>query len=299
MILQLMVADPAFEPIPGREEFPRKEPITMRVFISVDMEGIAGITTNPQREPGNSEYQWGRELQLGEANAAIEAAFEAGAREVVVNDSHNNMDNLYPAGLDRRARLITGNRKPLSMMQGIGSRFDAALFIGYHARRGSASAIMDHTYCGAIDEARINGKVAGESMLNGLFAGSFGVPLVLVSGDQTLQKEVRALNPAIETVVVKEGITSYSALNDHPEVAREKIRAGVLKALAAPKLPKPLTLRAPYRFEVTLALTHMADMCALIPGVERKGSRTLVFRHADYASAYRTFLVMMRLASSM
>ena len=269
----------------------------MRIFISADMEGVAGISSNSQREPDLRDYSWGRKLMTEEVNAAIRGAFEAGAKKVLVNDSHNTMDNLLPDLLDRRAKLITGNRKPLSMMQGISKQFDAALFIGYHAYRGTAQSVMDHTYSeGSINAVHVNGKPAGETYLNGLFAGAFGVPLVMVSGDQSLRQEVQALDPKIEAVVVKEGLSRYCAAHDHPEVACENIQKGVFQALSAPQFPKPLRLRPPYRFEVDLIHTHMADHCLLVPGVVKKGPRKIVFRQSDYITAYKEFLVLLRLA---
>jgi len=269
----------------------------MRVYISIDMEGVAGITSDTHREPGNEDYQWGRRLMTGEANAAIAGAFEAGAKEVLVNDSHNTMDNLQPHQLDPRAKLLSGRCKPMSMMEGISRRFDAALFIGYHALRGTAGAIMDHTYSErAVNTIRINGVEAGETLINGLVAGHYGVPLVLVSGDRAVAKEVQALSPGICAVVVKEAVTRLSAMCDPPEVAREKIHAGVKEALSGARWPKPLSLRSPYRFEVAFIHTHMADICMRVPGVRRKSGRTVTFRQEDYLTGFKELLVLMSLA---
>ncbi len=269
----------------------------MRVFISLDMEGVAGITSDHHREPGREDYQWGRQLMTGEANAAIAGAFDAGASEVLVNDSHNTMDNVQPEHLDPRARLLSGSRKPLSMMEGISRRFDAALFIGYHARRGTAKAIMDHTYSErVVNTVRINGKPAGETLLNGLVAGYYGVPLVLVSGDRALAREVQALGHGIHTVVVKEAVTRYSAASDHPEAVREKIRASVEQALSASQWPKPLRLRSPYRFEVAFIHTYMADLCMRVPGLKRRDGRTVSFRQENYLTGFKELLALMSLA---
>lgn len=269
----------------------------MRVFISIDMEGVAGITSNSQREPGHEDYQWGRRLMAGEANAAITGAFDAGAKEVLVNDSHNTMDNLQPHHLDPRAKLLSGSRKPLSMVEGLSRRFEAALFIGYHAQRGTPGAIMDHTYSErAVNTIRINGQYAGETLINGLVAGYFGVPLILVSGDRALAQEVRSINSAIRSVVVKEAVTRYSAACDHPEVACEKIREGVKQALSASRRPKPLRLRSPYRFEVAFIHTHMADISLRVPGVKRKDGRTVTFRQKDYLVGFKQLLALMSMA---
>lgn len=269
----------------------------MRVFISIDMEGVAGIVSERHRTPGNEDYQWGRKLMVGEANAAIEGAFRAGAKEVLVNDSHNTMDNLLPELMDPRAKLLIGRYKPLSMMQGISKRFDAVMFIGYHAHRGTAQAIMDHTYSeSTINTIRINGREAGETLINGLVAGYFGVPVVLVSGDRALEQEVHELDPKIQTVVVKEAITRYSAINHHPQAARDKICQGVEAALKSGDFPKPLKMRPPYRFEVNLIQTHSAEMCKRIPGVTLKAPRTVAFRQDDYLTGFKELLAVMNLA---
>lgn len=266
----------------------------MRVFISVDMEGVAGIVSESQRNADRQDYAWARQIMIEEANAAVAGAFDAGAREVWVNDSHDTMDNMIPDRLDRRARLVTGTFKPLSMMQGISKRFDAAMFIGYHARRGTAGAVMDHTYSErGIDTICINGIEAGETLINGLVAGAYGVPLVLVSGDQMLQREVQALDPKIRSVIVKEGITRYSAVTDHPEAAREKIRAAVQETLEASRWPKPLRLRSPYRFEINFPHSHQADICLRVPGVKRKSGRRIVFRQEDYLTGFKELLALM------
>ena len=269
----------------------------MRVFISADMEGVAGITSDRHREPGNEDYQWGRRLMMGEVNAAVAGAFDAGAKEVLVNDSHNTMDNLQPHHLDPRAKLLSGSLKPLSMMEGFSRRFDAALFIGYHAKRGTPGAIMDHTYSErAVNTVRINGRFAGETLINGLVAGYLGVPLVFVSGDRALAREVRSLDPAIRSVVVKEAVTRYSAVCEHPEVVRKRIRTGVQQALSASRWPKPLRLRSPYRFEIAFIHTHMADMSMRVPGVRRKDGRTVAFRQEDYLTGFKELLALMSMA---
>jgi D-amino peptidase len=269
----------------------------MRIFISIDMEGVAGITSESHRTPDTEDYKWGRELMLAEANAAIAGAFDAGAKQVLINDSHNTMDNLLPQGLDGRATCITGSYKPLSMMEGISDKFDAALFIGYHAMRGTPEAVMDHTYSEqSLDSVRINGVPAGETLVNGLAAGAFGVPLVVVSGDLALKKEVQKISAGIESVVVKRGITRYCAECDPPELACKKIRDGVSRALSQNQLPKPLTVRKPVRFELDFPHTHMAELCTRMPGVARKGGRTITFKQNDYLTAFRQFLALTSIA---
>src|SRR6266571_4292408 len=159
----------------------------MRVYISVDMEGVAGVVHESQTDPTNpacaAEYARFRRLMTAEANAAIEGALAAGATKLVVNDSHWFMRNLLAEELHQAAELLSGDPKPQSMVEGIDGGFDAAVFIGYHARAGTRHAILDHTYADRIHDVRLNGRPVGELGINAAFAGVAGVPVALVSGD--------------------------------------------------------------------------------------------------------------------
>src|SRR6266536_481168 len=178
-----------------------------KVFISIDMEGIAGIAHRQQVTRGMGDYSIGRELMTGEANAAIDGAFEGGATSVVVNDSHGDMFNLLQERLDPRAELILGSPKvPLSMMQGFGADFDVALFVGYHAAAGTEGAVLDHTYSGRLlYDVRLNERSVTEAELNAAYAGAHGVPVGLVSGDDKICAQAAARLPGLRTVVVKRG----------------------------------------------------------------------------------------------
>ncbi|HET9465408.1 MAG TPA: M55 family metallopeptidase, partial [Gemmatimonadales bacterium] len=180
----------------------------MRVYISVDMEGVAGVVHEDQTDPTDArhagEYNRFRRLMTDEANAAIAGALEAGARSVLVNDSHWLMRNLLAEELNPAAELLSGGPKRLSMVEGIDAGFDAAMFIGYHARAGTRNATIDHTYTSRVYETRLNGEPVGELALNAAMAGVHGVAVVLVSGDLALAEEARALfGDGVETVVVK------------------------------------------------------------------------------------------------
>src|SRR3989475_11899904 len=195
----------------------------MGVYISVDMERIAGVVREPQTNPGDprgaSEYARFRKLMTAEANAAIEGALEAGASQVLVNDSHWFMRNLLAEELNQAAVLVSGGPKPRSMMEGIDGGFDAAFCIGYHARAGTRNAILDHTYADCIHEARLNGRPVGELGLNAALAGGFGVPVVLVSGDNALAAEARELlGEGVRPVIVKEAVNRHPANSAGPAV---------------------------------------------------------------------------------
>jgi len=274
----------------------------MKVFISMDMEGVAGIVDWNQVSPKHSEYAIGRELMTGEAAAAVEGALEAGAREIVVGDSHASMFNLLAEKMPTQARLVQGRCKPLSMMQGIDRSFDACAFVGYHAMRGTAGGVLSHTYSGVIYEAWLNRVLVGEPGMNATLAASFGVPLMFLSGDEAVCREVRGLLPGIETVAVKKGFGIKAASSIHPQKAREAIRAGIRKALSGKgkakgkgprrgKLPK-----SPFTLRLVLVKPEMADLCEAIPGIQRKEARVVEFRHRDFRTVYGAFLTVMRIS---
>ena len=271
----------------------------MRVYISVDMEGIAGVAHEDQTDPIEprhaGEYNRFRRLMTNEANAAVLGALDAGAAAVLVNDSHWLMRNLLAEELHPAAELLSGGPKRLSMVEGIDGGFDAAMFIGYHARAGTRHATIDHTYTSRVYEARLNGQPVGELGLNAAMAGLHGVPVVLVSGDQALAAEARALlGGDVETVVVKEAVGRFAARSLAPTVACERIRAGAVAALR--RRHQPYTLTPPLRLEVDFVLTQMADMAELIPGSTRSGGRTVVYTGADYREVFRAWRAMYNLA---
>ena len=163
----------------------------MNVYISCDAEGVAGISDWEQCVPGQKDYKLGRELMVGEVNAGIEGALVAGAKKIVVNDSHATMINLIPEELHPRALLLQGSEKPMSMVTGLDNSFDAVVFIGYHSMAGTSAGILSHTYTSIITEVRINGRQVGEPELNAMMAGWYGVPVVFLSGDESATKEIK------------------------------------------------------------------------------------------------------------
>lgn len=273
----------------------------MRVYMSIDMEGVAGIAhenqTNPIEPRYASEYTRSCRLMTAEANAAIEGALAAGATAVCVNDSHWLMRNLIADELHEAAELISGSPKPLSMMEGIDGGFDAAVFIGYHSRAGTAAATIDHTYTDRVYEVRINGTAFGELGLNAALAGSFGVPVAMVSGDSAVAAEATALlGDGVQTVVVKEAIGRYAARSVAPAIARRRIHDGVKRALEHHHTP--FTVDGPVTVAIDFAQTHMAEMALLIPGTRRTAGRTVEHTHDDFRGAFRVWRAMYSLAGA-
>lgn len=278
----------------------------MRIYVSVDMEGLAGVAHPHQVVFGRdgidrTDYDRSRALMAGETNAAIEAAFEGGAREVVVNDSHWQMRNLRAEDLAEGARLIIGD-KPLSMTQGIGGpgdgAFDGAAFIGYHAGAGHPSGVIGHTYSSAtVLEVRVNGLPHNEAGLNAIRLGHHGVPVILVAGDDALAGEVEQLLPWVERVVVKRALGSQVAESMSPHEAKVAIREGMRRALGRLGEMRTYEPVLPLAGEIDFRLPTMADYAAVLPGVERLAPRTVGFGAPDGDAFFRLFLSLTRLAA--
>jgi D-amino peptidase len=260
----------------------------MKVFLSTDMEGTAGVVDWEQCVGDGPQAAAGRRLLLAEVNAAIVGALAGGATEVVVNDSHSTMRNLPPGELAGRASYISGSHKPLYMMQGLDDSFDAVMFISYHGSVG-APAGLSHTYNPrAVIEVRIDGTVTGEAGINALVAAHYGVPIILVTGDSCACEETAALVPGVTQAVVKEHVSRVAAHSLHPEAACELIRgrAEVAMSAAASAAPPPLD---PGILEVFVRTTDIAEAASWVRGVERVGPRALRIRGADRLATYRAF----------
>lgn len=271
----------------------------MKIFISVDIEGISGISSREQIFPDGRYYESARKIMTKEVNQVINATFENGAKDVVVNDSHFNKDNILIEELDSRVMLISGKYRPLNMLQGIDESFDAVFLIGYHARAGTPEAFYDHTNIFHINNLKINGKSMGELGINGRIAGYFGVPVVLVSGDQ---KTIFCANEELDNpvgVIVKESISRTAVKIFPPSFVTKLIREGVKEAVEKIKSFKPVRERKPVNLEVSFNFSNMAEICLLIPGVFRKDARTVLYKANDFMEAYKVYRLMIELASKL
>jgi D-amino peptidase len=201
--------------------------------------------------------------------------------------------------MDTRAELLIGSPKVLSMMQGFGPEFDVALFVGYHAGAGTQSAVMDHTYSGRLFyEVRVNGEPVTETELNAAFAGTYGVPVGLVTGDDKICAVAAKMLSGVRTVAVKEAFGRNVARSLHPQAARDAIRRAAAEAVAARQELIPFTLDPPIALEADIANTSATDVCALAPGVERVGPRTVRFETDDLREAFRCLLAWTYLGAS-
>ncbi len=256
----------------------------MKVFIAVDLEGVAGYV---KWDPADRQRE--REFITADANAAIQGAFEGGATEVLVTEAHANMRNIIPEQLDGRASFLSGKPKSQNHMAGIDDTFDAAMLVGYHARAGILNAVMAHTYSLSIFSLVFNGIEVGELGADAAIAGYYGVPVVMTSGDTALCAEAQELLGDIETVCVKEGVSHTAAKRLGLERARELIADGARRGLDNAGACPPFAIHGPVQTEITFSDPSYADNITDLPLVERVDGRTVRFTTDDYLQAFETF----------
>ena len=287
----------------------------MKVFISFDMEGVAGIVDWSQCRGPGQPYEEGRRLLLGEVNAAIDGAMAGGATEIVCNDSHGTMNNLDPAELHGQAAYVSGRHKPLYMMQGLDATADVVFMVGYHGSISGESSVLSHTYNPAVvSHVSLNGTRVGESGINALVALACQAPVGLITGDQQTIAEADPFLPDAERVVVKESFTRFGASSLHPEVACELITDGARRAVErvaaepsevweiaaeAPGAPseepgvlRPPAISLPATLEVHMQTADMAEVASWVRGVERTGVRTVSIRGEDPLAMFRSFVAV-------
>jgi D-amino peptidase len=267
----------------------------LKVYIAADMEGIGGVSTwDVQAESRGREYEKFRQLMTQEVNAAVAGAFDAGAAEVLVSDSHGDAQNIDVEALDKRAQLIRAWPRPLLMMEGIDSTFGAAVLVGYYASQGRYPAVLAHNLNSQrIMEIKYNGTVLPDAGLAAAIAGEYGVPVVFVSGDQAVADEMKQLVGPIETAEVKHAIGFYAATMMHPETARQLIREGVKRGLERRGQMKPYRLARPIKVQVTFKQTVNAEVVSYFPEVERVNGDTIAFTGHDMTEVSRFLSAIM------
>jgi D-amino peptidase len=266
---------------------PAQQPRPLKVFISIDMEGLAGVVTGPDVNPAGPDYAHFRTIMAGEANAAIDGAFRAGATEVLVRDSHGSKENLLPNDVDPRARLLRGaSTGPKNMMEGIDSTYGAVVFVGYHAKAGTPRAILEHTSTGNVVDVSINGVSLPEGGYNALVAGLYGVPVVFVAGDRAVVEQIRGLLGPIEGVAVKEEINDAS-LGLSPKAAQDEIRKGVELAVRNRGRAKVYRMPGPY----TMVLKVKTER-APYPGAQKVREGEFTFSSSDLFEVLNAFNAM-------
>ncbi|HEX6135467.1 MAG TPA: M55 family metallopeptidase [Longimicrobiales bacterium] len=286
----------------------------LKLFISVDMEGIGGIGTPQMTSASGKDYALGRQLMTAEVNAVIDAILERGPAEILVNDSHGDMQNLLHTELDPRVTYIQGAVKPYGMMEGLDATYDGVMFIGYHARAGTAVGFLAHTGSGAVKGLWIDGRESGEGDMNAAYAAALGVPVLLVSGDSAVIEQLSYLNAA--SVTTKVAVTPQSAALRHPELVRERLAAAARSAAerartagsadgddsAAPRAGSTNASGddhpgAPVRVRLRFADVTSPQILEAIPGVRQVDGYTVEFEADDMSIAYRLIRLMYRFLS--
>jgi D-amino peptidase len=263
----------------------------VKVFISFDMEGVAGIVDWSQCRAGSPGYEEGRQLLLGEVNAAIDGAIAGGATEIICNDSHGTMFNVDPAALHGKAVYVSGRHKPMYMMQGLDASAGAVFLVGYHGSISGESSVLSHTYNPqVISHAELNGHRVGESGINALVALAHGVPVALITGDQHTMAEADPFLAEAERVEVKESFTRFGAVNLHPETAHALIREGARRAVERARTMAPPAIELPASLDVHMQTADMAELAGWVRGVDRSDVRAVRIAGDDPLAMYRAFV---------
>ncbi|HEY1011924.1 MAG TPA: M55 family metallopeptidase [Herpetosiphonaceae bacterium] len=271
----------------------------MKIYISADIEGVAGIVDWEQCRPsGGAAWQEGRELLTAEVNAAIEGAFLAGAESIAVNDAHGLMRTILPRQLDPRVRLVQGRHKANYMLEGLDKSFDTMFCVGYHGGAGDRWGVLNHTY--SPHATRLNGDTVDELALNAAVAGVvFDVAVSLVTGDEWTVHAARGLlGPGTIGVATKRSLGRYAADSLHPEEACRLISEGANNAIKRAPTLLPYLVAPPFTIELDFESSAQADRANLMPGVERVADRTISYAHDDMLTLYRAYQALMILARS-
>ncbi len=268
----------------------------LKIFISVDMEGIGGIGTNRMVSSSGKDYATGRQLMTDEVNSVIEAIKEHGSAEILVNDSHGDMQNLLHLQLPEDVEYIQGNIKPLGMVQGLDDSFDAAIFIGYHGRAGTENGFLAHTGSGAVKGLWVNGVEVGEAGMNAFYAGAMDVPVIVASGDKTFAEQFGELVDA-NFVITKEAVTTVVAKLIHPAKVNKALKSATKDALGRLAEFKALNVQEPVTVRMKFASTTRADIAEAIPFVKRIDGYTFEFQTDDMTQAYKMIRLMYKFIS--
>jgi D-amino peptidase len=268
-----------------------------KLYISADMEGVVGAVTDEQLGPSGFEYQRFRQFMTDEVNAAIEAAFDSGADEILVSDSHGNGQNLLIDQLPNNVRVVRSWPRRLGMMAGVDETFDGVIFLGYHTSTTNTEGVRAHTMSSAnLTSVKLNGVPVPEAGFNAAIAGHFGVPVVMISGDDAIVEEARQIVGDIEGAVVKRALGFHSAETLTPAAALDRIRAKVKVAVGRISEFRPYRLEGPIELEVSMKNYRPIELLGYLPNVERVDAHTVRFvaRDMPEASSFMTFLLSYR-----
>jgi D-amino peptidase len=269
----------------------------LRVYISVDMEGIGGVGTSAMTSPAGKDYATARRLMTDEINAVVAAIFAGGPAAVLVNDSHGDHQNAIHTDLDPRVLYTQGALKPWGMVEGLDSTFDAVILLGAHARAGTPNGFLAHTGTGSVKGLWLNDIEVGEGELNAAFAGAMGVPVVLAAGDSVFAAQFAASVPAL-TVTTKVAVTPGAATLQHPEAVRRALAEATRRALDGVAAARPFVISEPVRVRLRLDDVTTPQLLEAIPGVRRADGYTVAFTAPTMREAYRLIRFMYRFVST-
>jgi D-amino peptidase len=268
-----------------------------KVYISVDMEGISGVSGDDQVNAGSAEYGRSRKLMAEDLNAAVRGALEAGATDILVNDSHGGQRNLLPEDVHPSARLISHSFKRHGMMEGLDETFDAVIFIGYHSKADAPRGLFAHTGSGVVRDLQINGRSVGEGGMNAALAAWYGVPVVMVTGDDTAVAEVKESAPGARGVIVKRAINVRAVELRPLTQARQEIQQAAREAVSAARKPTPQRT-APVRVQMRFRNFTFAEVLTAFKEVESIAPDTVAFTRETMPEAYRLIRVFYRFIST-
>lgn len=271
-----------------------------KVFISVDLEGVGGVGSPLMTSSSGKDYGTARRYMTQEVNSVVAAIFERSpSADILVNDSHGDHQNILHGELDPRVSYIQGSIKPLGMVQGLDASFDAAIFIGYHAKAGDPDGFLAHTGTGSVKGLWLNDVEVGEGGMNAAFAGSLGVPVILVAGDSAAAAELSELLGS-EVVITKTAETPSSARLKHPDVVNSMLKE--VTGLAVDRLRikgfTPLNLGSPVEIRMRFTSTTHVDVLQSIPGVSKIDGYTIRYLARSMDEAYRLIRLMYRFVST-
>lgn len=270
----------------------------MRIYISADIEGIAGVVSRDHLMPGRFEYEKARDWMTDAVLAACETVHELGATEVVVSDSHGNAQNIRYEKMPSYVRLVRSWPRPLGMMQGVeAGQYEGALLIGYHAGATNPRGTLAHTVSGEFfHEVKLNGVTVSEAAISAAIAGNFGVPILMVAGDDVAIEETRGLLGDIATACLKTSTGWLSALNPSPAAADLTLRTGVRDAIARIGQISPYVVTAPVTLDIRLRTRFVAEWLSYLGGIEQLDAYTIRYRAEDIlgVSRFLTFLTSAR-----
>jgi D-amino peptidase len=264
-----------------------------KVYISVDMEGLSGVSGDDQITAGQREYDRGRKLMADDTNAAVRGALAGGATDILVNDSHGGQRNLRLEDLHPAARLISHSFKRHGMMEGLDETFDAAIFIGYHAKAENFGGLFAHTGTGVVRDLRINDRSVGEGGMNTMLAAWYGVPVVLVSGDDVAVAQVKEVATAARGVVVKRAINVRAVELKPLEQAHREIEAAAREGIAAAHKASPQRA-TPVNVQMQFKTTLIPEIVEAFPTIKRVAPDTVAYSSDTMPAAYRLIRVLYR-----